>query len=90
MWNLGLVMPYPETPRVYVGTFWDKSFFFDDNRKLFEAEKNDLYNDLASLPRQVLYICSLYTFLVADTQLHIRGFVHPSVCPFVGPTAGPW
>ena len=53
MWNLGLVLNPPETPRVYVGTFWDNSFFYDDNRKLFEAEKDDLYNDLANLPRQV-------------------------------------
>ena len=53
MWNLGLVLNHPETPRVYVGTFWDNSFFFDDNRKLFEAEKDDLYNDLSNLPRQV-------------------------------------
>ena len=56
MWNLGLVLNHPETPRVYVGTFWDNSFFYDDNRKLFEAEKNDLYNDLASLPRQVAVV----------------------------------
>jgi len=54
MWNLGLVLNHPETPRVYVGTFWDNSFFYDDNRMLFEAEKDDLYNDLANLPRQAL------------------------------------
>lgn len=54
MWNLGKVLSHPETPRVYVGTFWDKSFFHDENRHLFEDEKSDLYNDLASLPKQAL------------------------------------
>jgi len=72
MWNLGLVMHQPETPRVFVGTFWDHSFFYDENRRLFEDEKNDLYDELANLPKQSL-INKLDSFLerVKSVFIHI-------------------
>ncbi len=51
MWSLGKVIKTPEVTRVYIGTFWDQPLTIDSNRKLFEAEENDLFNDLQSLPR---------------------------------------
>lgn len=39
MWSLGKVLGTPEVIRVYIGSFWDKPFRFDENRHLFEAEQ---------------------------------------------------
>lgn len=51
MWSLGKVLHTPEVTRVYIGSFWDKPLSHTDNRCLFEAERQDLLNDLQSLPR---------------------------------------
>lgn len=53
MWSLGKVIKTPEVTRVYIGSFWDQPLSIDDNRRLFEAEESDLFNDLQSLPRNV-------------------------------------
>jgi EH domain-containing protein 1 len=51
MWSLGKVLATPEVARVYIGSFWDQPLRYDMNRKLFEAEEQDLFSDLQSLPR---------------------------------------
>jgi len=51
MWSLGKILNTPEVERVYVGSFWNQPLRFDTNRKLFEAEEQDLFFDLQSLPR---------------------------------------
>jgi GTPase SAR1 family protein len=51
MWSLGKVVNSPEVVRVYIGSFWDKQLQFDENRQLFEAEQEDLFADIQSLPR---------------------------------------
>jgi EH domain-containing protein 1 len=51
MWSLGKVLGTPEVTRVYIGSFWDEPLHFEDNRNLFEAEEQDLFGDLQSLPR---------------------------------------
>ena len=51
MWSLGKVLATPEVSRVYIGSFWNEPLRFDMNRKLFEAEEQDLFADLQSLPR---------------------------------------
>lgn len=51
MWSLGKVLNTPEVARVYLGSFWDQPLRYDYNRKLFEAEEQDLFHDLQSLPR---------------------------------------
>ena len=51
MWSLGKVVNSPEVVRVYIGSFWDKQLQFDENRRLFEAEQEDLFADIQSLPR---------------------------------------
>lgn len=50
MWSLGKVLGTPEVSRVYIGSFWDKQLQFDENRKLFEDEQNDLFADIQGLP----------------------------------------
>lgn len=51
MWSLGKVVKTPEVLRVYIGSFWDQPYQNDEFRKLFEAEQQDLINDLLQLPR---------------------------------------
>ncbi|KAI1302375.1 EH domain-containing protein 1 [Halotydeus destructor] len=51
MWSLGKVLNTPEVARVYIGSFWDQPLRYDGNRKLFEAEEQDLFADIQSLPR---------------------------------------
>jgi len=51
MWSLGKVLATPEVARVYIGSFWDQPLRYDTNRRLFEAEEQDLFADLQSLPR---------------------------------------
>jgi len=51
MWSLGKVLGTPEVARVYIGSFWDQPLRYDINRRLFEAEEQDLFYDLQSLPR---------------------------------------
>ena len=51
MWSLGKVVNSPEVVRVYIGSFWDKQLQFDENRRLFEAEQEDLFADIQTLPR---------------------------------------
>ncbi|KAK8789187.1 hypothetical protein V5799_021043 [Amblyomma americanum] len=51
MWSLGKVLNTPEVARVYIGSFWDQPLRYDTNRKLFEAEEQDLFNDIQGLPR---------------------------------------
>jgi len=51
MWSLGKVIDTPEVSRVYVGSFWDQPLANDEQRALFEKESDDLYTQLAQLPR---------------------------------------
>ncbi|KAJ8287364.1 hypothetical protein COCON_G00000230 [Conger conger] len=51
MWSLGKVINTPEVVRVYLGSFWAKPLQNTDNRRLFEAETQDLFKDIQSLPR---------------------------------------
>ncbi len=51
MWSLGKVLNTPEVARVYIGSFWDQPLHYDMNRRLFELEEQDLFNDIQSLPR---------------------------------------
>lgn len=51
MWSLGKVLKTPEVVRVYIGSFWDQPYQNQENAKLFDAERADLFKDLHSLPR---------------------------------------
>lgn len=53
MWTLKEVIDTPEVSRVYIGSFWDEPLVYDELRRLFESEENDIYTDLAELPRSV-------------------------------------
>ncbi|GCB84454.1 hypothetical protein scyTo_0025233, partial [Scyliorhinus torazame] len=51
MWSLGKVINTPEVMRVYIGSFWSEPLLISENRKLFELEEQDLFQDLQNLPR---------------------------------------
>ncbi|VWU52279.1 EH domain-containing protein [Hepatocystis sp. ex Piliocolobus tephrosceles] len=51
MWSLGIVINTPEVNRVYIGSFWDKTLMYDENRSIFEEEASDLYKELSKIPR---------------------------------------
>ncbi|NP_001373766.1 EH domain-containing protein 4 [Danio rerio] len=51
MWSLGKVINTPEVVRVYLGSFWAKPLQNAENRRLFEAETQDLFRDIQGLPR---------------------------------------
>lgn len=51
MWSLGKVFKTPEVSRVYLGSFWDHPLHYDINRRLFQDEQHDLFQDLQALPR---------------------------------------
>jgi len=53
MWTLKEVIDSSEVSRVYIGSFWDEPLVNDELRRLFESEENDIYTDLAELPRSV-------------------------------------
>ncbi|VTJ75033.1 Hypothetical predicted protein [Marmota monax] len=52
MWSLGKVINTPEVLRVYIGSFWAQPLQNTDNRRLFEAEAQDLFRDIQSLPQK--------------------------------------
>lgn len=49
MWSLGKVFLTPEVIKVYIGSFWEKPYHNQDNKNLFDAEREDLFKDLRGL-----------------------------------------
>ncbi|XP_072106644.1 EH domain-containing protein 2-like, partial [Mobula birostris] len=76
MWSLGKVINTPEVLRVYIGSFWSEPLLISDNRKLFELEEQDLFQDLQNLPRNAA--------LRKLNDLVKRARLVRSTCPFCG------
>ncbi|XP_074713740.1 EH domain-containing protein 2 [Strix uralensis] len=51
MWSLGKVFNTPEVLRVFIGSFWAEPLLIADNRRLFELEEQDLFQEIQNLPR---------------------------------------
>ena len=51
MWSLSRILGNPEVSRIYVGSFWNQPLQHSANRELFEAEQDDLFDDLQNLPK---------------------------------------
>ncbi|XP_031464351.1 EH domain-containing protein 2 [Phasianus colchicus] len=51
MWSLGKVFNTPEVLRVFIGSFWSEPLLIADNRRLFELEEQDLFQEIQNLPR---------------------------------------
>ena len=81
MWSLGKVLGTPEVSRVYIGSFWDQPLRYDMNRKLFEAEEQDLFADLQSLPRNAA-LRKLNDLIKRARLAKVSTFLLNSVCYF--------
>ena len=57
MWSLGKILNTPEVTRVYVGSFWSKPLHFDSNKRLFELEEKDLFEEIQNLPHNFAMVC---------------------------------
>jgi len=51
MYSLGKVLEMPEVPRVYIGSFWERPFQYDNLKLLFDIESTELNKDLEDLVR---------------------------------------
>ncbi|KAK2511945.1 hypothetical protein Q9233_016602, partial [Columba guinea] len=51
MWALGKAFGTPEVLRVFIGSFWAEPLLVAENRRLFELEEQDLFQDIQNLPR---------------------------------------
>lgn len=74
MWSLGKVINTPEVARVFIGSFWNQPLQIDDNRKLFEYEANDLFNDIQTLPRNAA-LRKLNDFIKRARLAKVHAFV---------------
>lgn len=54
LWNVGKVLRTPEVTRVFISSFWDKEYLFQDHRQLFEEDKAAIMQELQALPRTAL------------------------------------
>jgi len=50
LWSLGKVVKTPEVMRIFVGSFWEQPYVKEDNKSLFDAERQSLLKDIESLP----------------------------------------
>lgn len=74
MWSLGKVINTPEVARVFIGSFWNQPLQIDENRKLFEYEANDLFNDIQTLPRNAA-LRKLNDFIKRARLAKVHAFV---------------
>ena len=51
MWSLGKSITCPEAVRVYVGSFWEQPYQYQDWKELFDDEQSELFQDLKTLPQ---------------------------------------
>jgi len=45
------VITSPEAIRVYIGSFWNQPLLNEENRSLFEEERNELFCEIQHLPK---------------------------------------
>ena len=87
LWSLAKVFDTPEVVRVYTGSFWSNSLQCQDNRKLFELEKADLFSDLQTLPRS--YAVRLLNDLVKRARLAlVHAYIIQAVKSEIGVFSG--
>lgn len=54
LWSLGKVIKSPEVIKIYIGSFWEEPYKNLDFEKIFNAEQEDLLNDLSSIPKNAV------------------------------------
>jgi hypothetical protein len=51
LWNVGKVLRTPEVARVYISSFWEQPYRFQDHQQLFDEDKSAVLAELSELPR---------------------------------------
>jgi len=51
LWNVGKVLRTPEVTKVFISSFWEKDYKFQDHRQLFDDDKKAVLEELKGLPR---------------------------------------
>jgi len=54
LWNVGKILRTPEVARVFVSSFWDSEYRFEDHKQLFDEDKKAIVEELRGLPRATL------------------------------------
>uniref|UniRef100_A0A7S1S483 Dynamin-type G domain-containing protein n=1 Tax=Alexandrium catenella TaxID=2925 RepID=A0A7S1S483_ALECA len=54
LWNVGKVFRTPEVTRVFVSSFWEEEYRFQDHKQLFDEDKQAVLKELHDLPRTSL------------------------------------
>merc|ERR1719293_190808 len=54
LWNVGKILRTPEVARVFVSSFWDQDYRFQEHKQLFEEDKKAIVEELKGLPRATL------------------------------------
>jgi len=82
LWNVGKVLQTPEVVRVYVSSFWNEPYRFQEHKQLFDEDKDAILKELEALPRNTLYrkIDSLAARVRrVKTHLVIVGFIRSRI-----------
>lgn len=54
LWNVGKILRTPEVARVYISSFWDHEYNFQDHARLFDEDKRSLQSELHALPGETV------------------------------------
>lgn len=51
LWNVGKILRTPECARVFISSFWDQPYRFQEHAHLFDEDKSAILQELGELPR---------------------------------------
>jgi len=77
LWNVGKVLQTPEVARVFVSSFWDESYRYQDHQQLFEEDKEAVMKELRDLPRNsLLRKINAFVARVRRVRAHLAVMTH--------------
>jgi len=91
LWNVGKVLRTPEVARVYISSFWDQEYRFQDHQQLFDEDKAAILRELRALPHTSLLrrIDALvarvqrlktHLYILSKLRAHLPAASVPSCC----------
>ncbi|CAJ1350239.1 unnamed protein product [Effrenium voratum] len=82
LWNVGKVLRTPEVARVFVSSFWNEEYLYQDHKKLFDQDKDAVLKELRSLPQtSLLRKINNFTARVRRVRTHVTvlGFLRSRI-----------
>merc|ERR1719161_1330805 len=77
LWNVGKVLRTPEVARVYISSFWEKPYRFQEHQQLFEEDKSAVLQELSALPRtSLLRKINAFVARVRQLRAHLCILAH--------------